>query len=79
MALDEKLQIIRHSCAHVMAEAVLNLYPGTKISIGPAIENGFYYDFDFGETKISDTDFPAIEKEMRKILAGNHDFVCKEV
>ena len=49
MAVDEKLQTIRHSCAHVMAEAVLNLFPGTKIAIGPAIENGFYYDFDFPE------------------------------
>ena len=79
MAENEKLQIIRHSCAHVMAEAVLHLYPDTKIAIGPAIETGFYYDFDFGDTKISDADFPAIEKEMRKILSGNHDFVCKEV
>ena len=79
MALDEKLQIVRHSCAHVMAEAVLHLYPNTKIAIGPAIDTGFYYDFDFGDVKISDADFASIEKEMRKILAGNHDFVCKEV
>ncbi len=77
---DEKLQIIRHSCAHVMAEAIKNLYPGTKIAIGPAIENGFYYDFDFTTgTKFTETDFPAVEKEMRKILAGNHDFIRKEV
>ena len=79
MALDEHLQTVRHSCAHVMAEAVLHLFPGTKIAIGPAIDNGFYYDFDFGTTKLSDTDFPAIEKEMRKIPAGNHDFIRKEV
>ena len=77
---DEKLQIIRHSCAHVMAEAIKNLYPGTKIAIGPAIDNGFYYDFDFTTgTKFTETDFPAVEKEMRKILAGNHDFIRKEV
>ena len=58
---DEKLQIVRHSCAHVMAEAILNLYPGTKIAIGPAIDNGFYYDFDFPEgTKFTETDFPAV-------------------
>ncbi|MBQ1175480.1 MAG: threonine--tRNA ligase [Treponema sp.] len=77
---DEKLQIVRHSCAHVMAEAILNLYPGTKIAIGPAIDNGFYYDFDFPEgTKFTETDFPAVEKEMRKILAGNHEFIRKEV
>ena len=80
MAVDEKLQTIRHSCAHVMAEAVLNLFPGTKIAIGPAIDNGFYYDFDFPtDTKLTETDFAAVEKEMRKIIAGNHDFVRKEV
>ncbi len=81
--VDEKLQTIRHSCAHVMAEAVMHLYPGTKIAIGPAIENGFYYDFDFSTTttgtKPSEEDFAAIEKEMRKILAGNHNFVRSEV
>ena len=80
MAVDEKLQTMRHSCAHVMAEAVKHLYPGTKIAIGPAIENGFYYDFEFPkDVKFSDTDLPAVEKEMRRILAGNHDFVRKEV
>ena len=66
MALDENLQTVRHSCAHVMAEAVLRLFPGTKIAIGPAIDNGFYYDFDFpADHKASETDFAAIEKEMR--------------
>lgn len=80
MAVDEKLQTIRHSCAHVMAEAILHLFPGTKIAIGPAIDNGFYYDFDFPtDTKLTETDFAAVEKEMRKIIAGNHDFVRKEV
>lgn len=80
MAVDEKLQTIRHSCAHVMAEAVLNLFPGTKIAIGPAIENGFYYDFDFPEGhKVCTEDFASIEKEMRKIISGNHDFIRKEV
>ncbi len=77
---DEKLQTIRHSCAHVMAEAILKLFPGTKIAIGPAIDNGFYYDFDFPtDTKFTEENFPSVEKEMRKIIAGNHDFVCKEV
>lgn len=77
---DEKLQIIRHSCAHVMAEAIKHLYPGTKIAIGPAIDNGFYYDFEFTtDTKFTEEAFPAVEKEMRKILAGNHDFIRKEV
>ena len=77
---DEKLQIIRHSCAHVMAEAIKHLYPGTKIAIGPAIDNGFYYDFDFPtDTKFTENNFADVEKEMRRILAGNHDFVRKEV
>jgi threonyl-tRNA synthetase len=63
-----------------MAEAILKLYPGTKIAIGPAIDNGFYYDFDFPTTtKFTETDFPAVEKEMRRIIAGNHDFIRKEV
>ena len=80
MAIDENLQTIRHSCAHVMAEAILKLYPGTKIAIGPAIENGFYYDFEFPtDTKFTETDFATVEKEMRRILAGNHEFVRKEV
>ena len=80
MAVDEKLQTVRHSCAHVMAEAILKLFPGTKIAIGPAIDNGFYDDFDFPkDTKFTETDFAAVEKEMRRIIAGNHDFVRKEV
>ena len=80
MAVDEQLQTMRHSCAHVMAEAVLKLFPGTKIAIGPAIENGFYYDFDFpADHKASEADFPEIEKEMRRILAGNHDFERKVI
>ena len=80
MAIDEHLQTVRHSCAHVMAEAILKLYPGTKIAIGPAIENGFYYAFDFPtETKFTETDFATVEKEMRRILAGNHEFVRKEI
>ncbi len=80
MAIDEKLQMMRHSCAHVMAEAVLHLFPGTKIAIGPAIDNGFYYDFDFPtDHKVTEDDFSAIEKEMRKIISSNADFVRKEV
>nr|MBP3281036.1 threonine--tRNA ligase [Treponema sp.] len=83
MAENEQLQTIRHSCAHVMAEAIMHLFPGTKFAIGPAIDNGFYYDFDFTQTttgtKPTETDFPAIEKEMRKILAGNFEFKRTEV
>lgn len=83
MAENEQLQTIRHSCAHVMAEAIMHLFPGTKFAIGPAIDNGFYYDFDFTQTttgtKPTETDFPAIEKEMKKILAGNFEFKRTEV
>ena len=76
----EKLSLIRHSTAHVMAEAVKHLFPGTKIAIGPAIDNGFYYDFDFPQDhKITEEDFPAIEKEMRRIIATGAEFVRKEV
>lgn len=79
MAVDEHLQTVRHSLAHVMAEAIQHLFPGAEFAIGPAIENGFYYDIDFKEKKITEEDFSAVEKEMRKILAGNFDFVRKEV
>lgn len=74
------INIVRHSLAHIMAEAVRNLFPGTKIAIGPAIEDGFYYDFDFAAgVKFSDADFGAVEKEMRRILATNCAFIRKEV
>ena len=79
MAADEHLQTVRHSLAHVMAEAISHLFPGAEFAIGPAIDNGFYYDIDFKEKKITEEDFPAVEKEMRKILAGNFDFVRKEL
>lgn len=64
---DEKLHHIRHSLAHLLAAAVLKLWPDTKRTIGPSIENGFYFDFEFSEP-ISDKDLPKIEKMMRKIL-----------
>ncbi|MBE6349816.1 MAG: threonine--tRNA ligase [Spirochaetaceae bacterium] len=75
---NEKLDIIRHSAAHVMAEAVLKLFPGSKIAIGPAIDTGFYYDFDLSRP-ITNEDLPEIEKEMRRIISGNHEFVKKVV
>jgi threonyl-tRNA synthetase len=74
----EKLDIIRHSTAHIMAEAVVKLFPGTKVAIGPSIENGFYYDFQLPRA-ISPDDLPEIEKEMRKIVNGNHDFKRSEI
>ncbi len=68
----------RHSLAHLLAAAVLNLYPNTKQAIGPAIENGFYYDFDFTEP-ISDSELSKIKAEMRKILKSWKEFSGKEV
>ena len=73
---NEALETIRHSAAHVMADAVLKLFPGSKYAIGPAIENGFYYDFDLSRP-IKEEDLGEIEKEMRRIVSGNHDFSNK--
>ena len=64
------LPLLRHSAAHIMAQAIKRLYPSAKLAIGPAIENGFYYDIDC-ETKITDEDFSKIEKEMAKIISEN--------
>ncbi|MBI4063386.1 MAG: threonine--tRNA ligase [Elusimicrobia bacterium] len=68
------LERLRHSCAHVMAQAVQELFPGTKITLGPTIENGFYYDFD-SEHRFSAEDLAQIENRMKKIANGNHEFV----
>jgi threonyl-tRNA synthetase len=70
----EALAVLRHSTAHVMAEAVLHLWPGTRVAIGPPIEDGFYYDFEFPEP-ISADDLGRIEEEMRRILREEHAFV----
>lgn len=64
----EHLDNLRHSTAHLLAAAVMQLWPDTKRTIGPSIENGFYFDFDFGDVKISEDDFPKIEAKMREIL-----------
>ena len=90
--IDEQLQTIRHSAAHVMAEAVIRLYPGVKLGMGPAIEDGFYYDFDFSSCAsmqgiegkqhgavLTPEALPAIEKEMRKIVAEDAVFERKEM
>ena len=65
------LQTLRHTGSHIMADAVKRLYPNAKLAIGPFIDNGFYYDIDFGDIKISDEDFPKIEEEMKKIIKEN--------
>ena len=71
---NEKLGLIRHSVSHVMAEAVTRLFPGTKVAIGPSVENGFYYDFQLPKP-IAPEDLPGIEAEMKKIIADRQDFV----
>lgn len=73
------LDNLRHSCAHLLAAAVVKLWPEAKRAIGPAIENGFYYDFDFGKEKVSEEDLSKIEKEMKKILASWKGFAKQEV
>jgi threonyl-tRNA synthetase len=73
-----KIEIIRHSLAHIMAAAVQEVYPGTKFGIGPAIENGFYYDFDL-QKKITPDDLPKIEKRMKKIIKRDIIFKKKKV
>ncbi|HRW23961.1 MAG TPA: threonine--tRNA ligase [Spirochaetia bacterium] len=72
------VETIRHSLSHVMAEAVVKLYPGAKVAIGPAIDDGFYYDFDL-PSPIQPDDLPAIEKEMRRIISANAPFKRVEV
>lgn len=68
-----------HSSAHVLAEAILSFYPKAKLTIGPAIDNGFYYDVDLGDAVISDKDFPSIEKKFLEIARGKHEFSIRSV
>ena len=74
----ENLEAMRHSAAHIMAEAVQSLFPEVRFGIGPAIEDGFYYDFDLPRP-LSPDDLPAIEAKMREIIAQDSPFVCQEV
>ena len=77
---EEALELIRHDAAHVLATAVLELYPGTKVSIGPPIEDGFYYDFEFPEgVSISEDDFPRIEERMREHIKADEAFERTDV
>src|SRR3954470_9757012 len=76
----DALDLIRHDAAHVLAAAVLDLYPGVKISIGPAIEQGFYYDFEFPDgVSLSDADFARIEERMREHIQADEPFVRDDV
>ncbi len=77
---DGALDVIRHDAAHVLAAAVMELYPGVRISIGPAIENGFYYDFEFPEgVTVSEADFDRIEQKMRQHINADEHFVREDV
>ena len=76
----ESLELIRHDTAHVLAAAVLDLYPGTRISIGPPIEDGFYYDFEFPDgVTVSEHDLPALEERMREHVKAREAFTREDV
>ncbi|MEN6373179.1 MAG: threonine--tRNA ligase [Smithella sp.] len=74
----EGLSILRHSISHVMAQAVQDVFPGAKVSIGPSIEDGFYYDFEYKDT-FTIEDFEKIEKRMKEIVAADHPFIREEI
>ncbi len=76
---DEKLSILNHSCAHLMAQAVKHLYPDAKFWVGPVIEDGFYYDIDLGDKTLTDEDLPKIEKEMKKIAKDGKRITRHEI
>lgn len=73
-----KLELLRHSTAHVLAAAVLEMFPEAKFGIGPALDNGFYYDFDLPRTLIPE-DLPLLEEKMKAIIKANHEFEKAEV
>ncbi|MFZ1812785.1 MAG: threonine--tRNA ligase, partial [Candidatus Saccharimonadales bacterium] len=75
---EDQLYAMRHSLAHITAQAVQHIWPEAKFGVGPVVENGFYYDIDLGETKISEADFKQIEKEMRSIINKNYAFERSE-
>ncbi|MHA7842751.1 MAG: threonine--tRNA ligase [Winogradskyella sp.] len=76
---DEGKKAFWHSSAHVLAQALEELYPNVKLWVGPAIENGFYYDVDLGEDSISEKDFKTIENKMMEIARGKHDFKMRDI
>ena len=76
---DERLNMLNHSCAHLLAQAVKHLYPQAKFWVGPVITDGFYYDIDLGDTVITEADLPAIEKEMKKCSKDNKRIVREEI
>ena len=75
----DKLYAMRHSLAHIMATAIKTLWPEAKLGVGPVVENGFYYDIDLGDTKVSEDDFKQIEAKMRKVIDADEPFECFEL
>ncbi|MGL5042770.1 MAG: threonine--tRNA ligase [Culicoidibacterales bacterium] len=73
------IKVLNHSAAHLLAQAVKRLFPQAQFGVGPAIDEGFYYDIDSGDTKITESDLPKIEKEMKKLVAGNDEMLRFEV
>ena len=76
---NEKLNILNHSCAHLLAQAVKHLYPNAKFWVGPVIEDGFYYDIDLGDETLTDEDLPKIEKEMKKCAKSGKRIYREEI
>lgn len=76
---DKSLNVLNHSCAHLLAQAVKHLYPHAKFWVGPVIENGFYYDIDLGEDVIKEDDLPKLEKEMKKISKDGKKIIRREL
>lgn len=74
----DQLHVTRHSLAHILATAIQHLWPEAKFGVGPVVENGFYYDIDLGETKLSEADFDKIEAEMHRVIDSNVPFVRSE-
>ena len=72
---DNNLYAMRHSLAHITAAAVKRLWPEAKFGVGPVVDDGFYYDIDLGDNKISEQDFPKIESKMKEIISENQDFI----
>ena len=76
---NEKLSVMNHSCAHLLAQAVKHLYPNAKFWVGPVVESGFYYDIDLGDVTLTNDDLPVIEKEMKKIAKDGKRIVREEI
>ena len=76
---EQGMSTLWHSSAHLMAEALESLYPGIKFWVGPPVENGFYYDVDFGDHTFTEGDIPAVEKKMLELAKAKNPFVRKEM